>query len=87
MMQVTPPRQNTKVKASFWARGKFNVLMTGKGSTATAMSVTMFNAALVNLIKGQYWVISRNGKALTIQPVGSSKFLLHWDLCHGSRSS
>jgi hypothetical protein len=58
IMQVTPPRQNTKVKASFCARGKFNVLMTGRGRTATAMSVTMFNAALVNLIKGQYWVIS-----------------------------
>lgn len=47
--QVMPPRQNTNVRASFCDFGRFNVLITGRGSTATAMSVTMFSAALVNL--------------------------------------
>jgi len=50
---VMPPRQNTNVRASFCALGRFKVLMTGRGRTATAMSVTMLSAALVNLEKGQ----------------------------------
>jgi hypothetical protein len=87
MMQVTPPRQNTKVKASFCARGRFNVLMTGRGRTATEMSVMMFSAALVNLMKSQYWVIVWNGIALTIQPADSSRSLLPLGRRFAPRSS
>lgn len=59
--QVMPPRQNTKVRASFCDFGRLSVLMTGRGSTATAMSVTMFSAALVNLDEGKRLCLATRG--------------------------
>lgn len=48
-MQVMPPRQKTKVRASRCRFGRFKVLMTGNGRTAIATSVRMLKLALVNL--------------------------------------
>lgn len=56
MTHVIPPKQNTNVRASFCVFGRFSVLITGRGSTATAMSVAMFSAALVNLRKVSIYI-------------------------------